>query len=119
MGFKILRFNESKRYPQKATQEEFFDKKSKFGMVDWTSAERTILFKILDEKLLKRNISWSTSSEFIEISTSMNFYEIVKLDDDWFTIIKQDNRGRFGGVRDEFYIADEFEEVVNFLTNFI
>jgi hypothetical protein len=110
---RILRFNESNRFPTKVTQGDFFDKKSKFRMVDWSPRERTTLFNILTEKQKKRNIHWSTSSEFIEIHISREFCEIVKLDDDWFTIIHTD------AAKTEYYICDEFEEVVNFLNNFI
>ena len=118
--YRLKRFNESdeKRYPIQITQEEFFKKKSTFRMIDWSDSQRRILFQILDDKRSKRygSFDFSISSEFVEISSpSGYFYEIVKLDDDWFTIIKQYNKGRYGRVGDEYFLADEFEEVVNFL----
>ena len=103
----------------KVSQDEFFRKKEIRKMIDLSKYEISIIFKTLDDKRIKRKISFSFSSEFVEISTSSSFFEIVKLDDDWFTIIQQDNTGRFGGTKDEFYIADEFEEVVNFLKTFV
>jgi hypothetical protein len=120
--YRLRRFNESneKRYPIQINQEEFFKKKSLFRMVDWSDSQRRVLFEILDDKRSKRysfgySFDFSISSEFVEISSSSGyFYEIVKLEDDWFTIIKQ---GRWKGVGDEYFLGDEFEEVVNFLKN--
>jgi hypothetical protein len=127
---RILRFNESsKRYPKKVTQKEFFDKKGIHKMISFTQTERTTMSNILTEKQKKyefnpiysdKDIRWSklygydegTSSEFIEIHYLGEFFEIVKLDDDWFTIIHD-----LYGSSIEYYICDEFEEVVNFLTD--
>lgn len=120
MAFKILRFDESyKRYPQKVNQKEFFDKKRIHKMVSFTQTERTTMFNILTEKQKRKDIRWSTTnehmnSEFIEIYCGRNFFEIVKLDDDWFTIVGDDNWGK-----NEYFICDEFEEVVNFLTDLV
>jgi len=114
---RILRFNESsKRYPKKVTQKEFFDKKGIHKMISFTQTERTTMFNILTEKQKRKDIRWSTSSEFIEIYSGKEFFEIVKLDDDWFTIIHEDPYSR---VVDSYYICDEFEEVVNFLTDLV
>ena len=112
---RILRFNESsKRYPQKVNQKEFFDKKEIHKMVSFSQTEATTMFNILTEKQKRKDIRWSTSSEFIEIYCGRNFFEIVKLDDDWFTIISEDSWSQ-----NEYFICDEFEEVVNFLTDFV
>ncbi len=108
----------SKRFPLQVSQKEFFDKRGKFRMVKWTEYENKVLFRILDERRDKSygRFYFSISSDFLEISSNSGyFYEIIKLDDDWFTIIKQYNRGSYGGVSDQYFIADEFEEVVNFL----
>jgi hypothetical protein len=124
MAFKILRFSESsKRYPQKVNQKEFFNKKGIHKMVSFTQTERNTMFDILTEKqkwvlypvmVKRKDIRWSTSSEFIEIYCGRNFFEIVKLDDDWFTIISEDSWSQ-----NEYFICDEFEEVVNFLTDLV
>ncbi len=87
---KILKFNESnKRYPTKVSRDEFYRKKGIHRMVDFTQIERKTMRYILTEKSKKKNISWTTSSEFIEIYSGKEFFEIVKLDDDWFTIIHE------------------------------
>jgi hypothetical protein len=110
---KILKFNESsKRYPIKVHQEKFFDKRRIHKMISFTQNERTTMLNILTEKQKRSHIHWSISSEFIEIYCGGNFFEIVKLNDDWFTIINEYNRGQ-----NEYFICDEFEEVVNFLTD--
>ena len=112
---RILRFNESsKRYPKKVTQKEFFDKRKIHKMVSFTQVERTTMSNILTEKQNRKDIRWSNSSEFIEIYCDRNFFEIVKLDDDWFTIISEDSWSQ-----NEYFICDEFEEVVNFLTDLV
>jgi hypothetical protein len=106
---KILKFNESsKRYPIKVNQKEFFDKKGIHKMISFTQTERTTMFNILTEKQKRKNIYWSTSLEFIEIYSGKEFFEIVKLDDDWFTIIHDDPYSR---INNSYYICDEFEEV--------
>ena len=107
----IRKFNESDevRYPKKVTQKEFFHKKSIFKMKDFSYNEKKTMCDILNEKSKKIHLSWSTSSDFIEIYRDRQFWEIVKLDDDWFTIIYTYWN------TDEYYICDEFEEVVNFL----
>ena len=116
---RILRFNESsKRYPKKVNQKEFFDKKRIHKMISFTQTERTTMFNILTEKQKRKDIRWSTSSEFIEIYSGKELFEIVKLDDDWFTI----NSFRYihySRAVDSYYICDEFEEVVNFLTDLV
>lgn len=123
---RILRFDESyKRYPQKVNQKEFFDKKGIHKMISFTQTERTTMFNILTEKKKRKDIRWSTSSEFIEIYSGKEFFElhifvfgkrwsIVKLDDDWFTIISENSWSQ-----NEYFICDEFEEVVNFLTDLV
>jgi hypothetical protein len=112
---KILRFNESeKRYPKKVSQDEFFERKTSNRMIDFTQSERTMMRDILTEKRKRRDINWTNSLEFIEIYCGREFFEIVKLDDAWFTIINEDI---FGITK--YYVCDEFEEVVNFLTDFV
>ena len=106
------------RLPQKVSESDFFEKRGKFRMMEWTDNEHKVLFRILDGKRDKNygRFSFSFSSDFLEMdSNSGCFYGIIKLDGDWFTIIKQYNKGLYGGVSDEYFIADEFEEVVNFL----
>ena len=120
--YRLRRFNESdeKRYPLQISQEEFFKKKSNFRMVNWSDSQRRVLFQILNDKRDKKySFDFSVSSEFVEIWSSGYIYEIVKLDDDWFTIIKQYNKGQYGGESDKYFLADEFEEVVNFLNHMI
>jgi len=112
---KILRFNESeKRYPSKVSRDEFFERKRSNRMIYFTQSERKKMFDALTEKRKKRDINWSNSPEFIEIYCGRDFFEIVKLDDDWFTIINDEGYGVT-----KYYICDEFEEVLNFLTDFV
>lgn len=112
---RILKFNESsKRYPIKVSQNEFFRKKEIHRIVDFSLIERKTMREILTKKQTIKTISWSTSSDFIEIYSGRDFFEIVKLDDYWFTIIHETPYSI-----DSYYTCDEFEEVVNFLIDIV
>ncbi len=99
---RILRFNESMRFPKKVSSEEFFKKRSTHKMVDFSASERIQLREILNSK----RYHWSFSGEYFEVH-SRPPVEVIKLSDDWFTIIE--------GNHGPFYICDEFEEVLTYL----
>lgn len=99
---RILRFNESIRFPKKVSSEEFFKKRSTHKMVDFSYSEE----KQIKEILRTKRAQWSFSNEFFEVFTRPAI-EVVKLSDDWFTIIE--------GNHGPFYICDEFEEVLTYL----
>ena len=60
----------------------------------------------------KKGYDFKTNPEFIEIYKSYCEVEIVKFEDDWFTIIYIDKWGSH-----EYYICDEFEEVESYLNS--
>ena len=99
---RILRFNESIRFPKKVSSEEFFKKRSTHKMVDFSYSEE----KQIKEILRSKRYQWSFSNEFFEVF-SRPPVEVIKLADDWFTIIE--------GNHGPFYICDEFEEVLTYL----
>lgn len=109
---RILRFNES-RLPTQVSQSEFFKKRQDHKMCDFSPSERSQIIEILRNKGISSNTyiylnvkkTYSFSIEYIEI-TRRNI-EVIKLDDEWFTIIE--------GHNGPFYICDEFEELINYL----
>jgi len=110
---RIKRFNENseedKRYPKKVTQQEFFDKRSKFRMEDFSQSERTPIIEILNKKGLHRT-DIRFNNEYVEISLGWSEAEVVKFHDEWFTIIISDRWNQ-----KEFYICDGFEELESWL----
>ena len=72
----------------------------------WTDWERKQLFNIGRLKSDRTNVD----SDYVEYWTSSNHTEICKFIDSWYTIIQTDrwNQSRY-------YLADEFEEVLNWL----
>lgn len=106
---RILRFNESIRFPKKVSSEEFFKKRSTHKMVDFSYSEVKQIKEILRSKRYQwsfRRYQWSFSIEIFEVF-SRPPVEVVKLSDDWFTIIE--------GNHGPFYICDEIEEVLTYL----
>ena len=105
---KIRRFNESLRFPTEVSESEFFKKKSIHKMVDFSASERKQIIDILN----KKNKRFSLSSEYVEIHSDLS-PEVVKFDDEWFTIIQYkyyNNGGTYS-----FFICDGFEEVLSYL----
>lgn len=99
---RILRFNESIRFPKRVSSEEFFKKRSTHKMVDFSYSEE----KQIKEILRTKRSHWSFSNEFFEVF-SRPPVEVVKLADEWYTIIE--------GNSGPFYICDEFEELIAYL----
>ena len=111
----LLKFNENTidlRLPKEVSEKEFFNKKGIFKMRDFTDVENKQMCNILNEKRKKSDIRWTLSYEFIEIHKgNRQSWEIVKLDDDWFTIIYSYWN------TDCYFICDEFEEVINYMNS--
>jgi hypothetical protein len=127
MSFKILKFNESqKRYPIEVDEEEFLQKKTMYKKVNFTDNETDIIFRIMAKKKREKSedgetmkITYPSSEsfefEFSFISYGKWKYVISKLDDDWFCISFYDISSYETIFR--YFICDEFEEVINFLTD--
>lgn len=94
----------SDRFPKKVSEEEFINRR-RYGFDSFTTYETNKIREILNNK--KR--SYSLSSDILEINGWYTTYEILKLADEYFTIIISNQR------TEEYYICDGFEELYNFL----
>lgn len=104
----IYKFNEyysTLRYPKMVGLKEFMNKKQTHRMTDFSASER----KSITDIVYKKRGRASFSSCFVEIYYTYDNVEIVKLVDDWFTIIIE------GYSATEYFICDEFEEVISWL----
>ncbi len=113
----IYKFNEyysTLRYPKMVGLKEFMNKKQTHRMTDFSASER----KSITDIVYKKRGRASFSSCFVEIyytyinedgEFGFDNVEIVKLVDDWFTIIIE------GYSATEYFICDEFEEVISWL----
>jgi len=149
MSFKILKFNESqKRYPIEVSREEFQKKERDYKPVYFTPNEIDTISSILKGKELERPLkicilkdkylNYSRKGEIektlkdLSPLYSINFYcdgmhpftsnsyTIRKLDDNWFTIFRSDRSNHPPMLGEHYrYICDEFEELVNFLTDIL
>ena len=107
----IYKFNEyysTLRYPKKVSYEEFMNKKQTHRMIDFSASERKSIADIVNKKHGRA----SFSSDFVEIYYKYSTIEIVKLRDEWFTIIMEGTSSNY-----YYYICDEFEEVISWLNN--
>lgn len=128
MTFKILKFNESqKRYPIEVDREEFLQKERIHKKINFTENETDSIFSIIAKKKREKlkngeilKLIYSSSdpleSEFSFVlykEWTTDKYTISKLDDDWFGILTYDIPSC---ETTRYFICDEFEEVINFLT---
>lgn len=99
---RIKKFNESQRFPTQVNSQEFMKKKSTHKMVDFSALERSKIREILYAKRL----DYSFSGDYFEV-TRRPPVEVVKLNDEWFTIIE--------GNHGPYYVCDGFEELITYL----
>jgi len=146
MSFKILKFNESqKRYPIEVSLEELREKERIHKPIYFTPNEIDTISNILKSKrklkrpleisiLKDKDLNYSRKGEIektlkdLSPLYSINFYcdgwspyssnsyTILKLEDDWFTIYRGNNVSYREYHR---YICDEFDELVNYLTDIL
>ena len=106
---KILKFNESS-LPKQVNRHEFYKKRDSHKFLLFTDKERQSMLDVLYKKREKKEIRWSLSDCFIEIYKPRIHSEIVKLDDEWFTVIDGSEHGS-----DTYYVCDTFDEVIAYL----
>jgi hypothetical protein len=100
---RIKKFNESQKFPTQVNSQEFMKKKSTHKMVDFSYSEE----KQVKEILRSKGKDFSFSNEFFEVFMRPKSIEVVKLNDEWYTIIE--------GSHGPYYICDGFEEVIGYI----
>ena len=99
------------RFPTKVNKEEFMKKRNVLNMESWDTPERKNLLDFGRTKHLRINIDY----DYVEYWTDQGRHiEICKLVDSWFTIIVTDRWNQ-----SEYYLADEFDEVMTWLNRYL
>lgn len=101
-------YNSNSRIGKQVSSNEFMAKKGLFKMSDFSQSER----KSISDISKSRGFRVSISDCFAEFYTSWLSFELVKYEDDWFTLIVTDKFSQ-----NTYYICDEFDEAVGLLNS--
>lgn len=101
------------RLPEEVSLDDWMRKSQSYHTIDFTEREVDFFSKFTKEnspfysfKLFGSYFFITNSSDFVELIR----IRIIKLDDDWYLISSSNNT--------KFYICDEWEEVIGFLSNY-
>jgi len=99
------------RNPQKVSKREFDEKLESFGKVPFTKWEVNFFEKLKRKDYCKH---WKFSMDLLSSgSIIIGIHKIIKLDDEWYLIRRYSTE--YGQTCDDYYICDEFNEVIGYL----
>jgi len=103
--------NKPKRKPQEVSKTDWDEKLEKFDKVPFTKWEVNFFEKLKRKDYCKH---WKFSMDIVSSgSIIIGIHKIIKLDDEWYLIRRYSTE--YGQEDDDYYICDEFEEVIGYL----